>query len=606
MQRRIQQTGGPCCRYIRHGLFERISSELKKISNTPRVSKNLFICFILGIAILGIFLRFYKVNEQIIGDDEWHAINVASSTSFQYILTHYHSADHCIPLTLYYKILLKTIGLNELGLHSLQLILGFTMLILFPFIVKSVFKEKTSIIFSVFIAISPFLIYYSRYARPYIFIAFFSFISIFSFYFWISKKKLIYALIYIAGAVLTPYFNPLSFPTLLAPMICAFLYRIMPKSLVKSSIQITLPKIKELLLMATLILLGIAAWLIPALSSLGAISKKVGEGAFRFEIMMRLLNLFGGSGNDVIVFSLFLLFIYGLSVIYKKDRFLSFLFLLIFIFQILSIIIIKPSRLQIPVVLARYSISCILIYLLTISLGLNELIEKVCFFINQKISKIKITPVHFFMLFFLILLLSGPIMNIYGSQNNFTNHDDFEYGYKHRWFKVKKESLNLLSDFYVSLKNVQKKITIIETPYVLWWSGNFYHLYQKIHKKRVMIGHPKSTYVFPFPIMEKNIQLKNFVNIQDWRSVVKTGAEYLVIHKNIAKECLYVNHIFKHGTIPNDRIPNESEHVFERRYGVLSRKYANSFINAYRNFLGVPYYEDEWITVFSIGSNRTK
>lgn len=480
------------------------------------------------------------------------------------------------------------------------------MLILFPLIVKPVFKEKTSMVFSVFIAISPFLIYYSRYARPYIFIAFFSFISIFSFYFWVSKKKLIYALIYIAGAVLTSYFNPLSFPTLLAPMICTFLYRIMPKTLVKSSIQIILPKIKELLLMAALILLGIASWLIPTMNSLGAISKKVGEGAFNLKIMMRLLNLFGGSGNDVIVFSLFLLFIYGLSVIYKKDKFLFFLFLLIFIFQILSIIIIKPSRLQIPVVLARYSISCLLIYLLTISLGLNELIEKVCFFINQKISKIKITPIPIFMLFFLILLLSGPIMNIYGSQNNFTNHDDFEYGYKHQWFKAKKESLDLLSNFYVSLKNVQKNITIIETPYVLWWSGNFYHLYQKIHKKRVMIGHPKSTYVFPLPIMEKNIQLKNFVNIQDWRSIVKTGAEYLVIHKNIAKECLYVSHIFKHGTIPNDKSPNKGEHVFERRYGALSRKYANSFINAYRNFLGAPYYEDEWITVFSIGSNRTK
>jgi len=45
----------------------------------------------------------YKIRDQVIFDDEYHALNVALNHDYLYIATHYHESDNCIPLTLLYR-----------------------------------------------------------------------------------------------------------------------------------------------------------------------------------------------------------------------------------------------------------------------------------------------------------------------------------------------------------------------------------------------------------------------------------------------------------------------------------------------------------------------
>ena len=60
-----------------------------------------FLWWLGAIVLGGAAIRLWQLGQQIIGDDEWHAVNIAVHRPLGYILTHFHEADNCIPLTAY-------------------------------------------------------------------------------------------------------------------------------------------------------------------------------------------------------------------------------------------------------------------------------------------------------------------------------------------------------------------------------------------------------------------------------------------------------------------------------------------------------------------------
>ena len=111
-----------------------------------------FLLMVNGILIGGA-LRFYRISSQIIWDDEWHGINTALLNPVQYIFTHFHWDDNSIPLTIYYRIMLKSFGLNEMLIRLPHLLSGLLILIIFPLIVKRFFNARVAIIFLFMLAI---------------------------------------------------------------------------------------------------------------------------------------------------------------------------------------------------------------------------------------------------------------------------------------------------------------------------------------------------------------------------------------------------------------------------------------------------------------------
>ena len=117
--------------------------------------------------IVGIILRFYMLSGQILLDDEWHGIDYAIGNSFSYLLTHSGQGATCIPLNLYRRFLLQTVGWSELLLRLPAIIAGVLSLVIFPVLVKKIFSLRVTIVFAFLVAVSPFLIFYSRVSRPY-------------------------------------------------------------------------------------------------------------------------------------------------------------------------------------------------------------------------------------------------------------------------------------------------------------------------------------------------------------------------------------------------------------------------------------------------------
>ena len=586
-----------------------VKGKMLRYSLRNFLARHYFAALILFAAALGATLRLFQFGMQLIGDDEWHAINIAVDFSFKHVLTHFHEADNCIPLTAFYKILLETTGLDEFGLRFLQIITGIALLILFPVITKSIFKKKVIILFAFLLAISPFLIHYSRFARPYGIVVLLSFISIFSFYLWLKRRKPVYAIGYVACAILAPYFQLFSLPAVIAPLLYVFLLAILGKPVARDSNGPNTPALKSLFVIGVIVLVGISLWFIPTLDSVYFLTEKANQGVISFDTVMGFLGVFGGSswqgvfgGSSwqIVSIALFFIFLTGLYTLGRTDRFLLGFFLSVISCQLLAVSAIRPSLVQEAVVFARYSISCLPVYLLIIALGLSEISKKIDLLISKRHARSALISNSITAILLLITFLSGPIIDTYRTPNNFANHYRFQRYYDNRHAKMKAIPSDVFPQFYVRLKEEDKEVTIIEFPFFVPWAhAHQYVVYQRFHGKRVKIGHTDHSYSIPNRIMHENIKFRNFVNLEDLEDLRKSKCTYVVLHKDMLRENVL---IWTFGTLRED---NRSRLLCERRekrfpeYDV-ARRQAEELIGKFENSYGEAFFEDKWIAVFKI------
>lgn len=552
--------------------------------------KSTFVLLILSAVLLGTGLRLFQIGNQILGSDEWHAINIAGNKTFGYILTHFQASDNSIPMTVFYKFMLSTFGLNELIIRSLQLFSGIVCLFIFPLLIQKILSREIAVYYAFLHAISPFFIFYSRFSRPYIIVLLLSFISITCFYLWLKDKKISYILIYLFTAILAPYFLLISFPTVIFPIFFAFLLVFFQKHNDRFfEIQAKI-RSKSLCIVALCLAIGYSAWIFPALKTSTQFIKKTAQGSIKLETLKGFVILLTGTPNILLMFLFILCALYGMYFLSKKNKLLFFYFSPLIFVQILSIIILRPLSIEFSEVFARYMISIFPVFLLMVSVGLKKLNTA---FINclpiKKRTMLFLIP----SVFILLLFIKGPLTYIYKLPNNFMNHPDYQGDYRRKQMDI---LYSKIPDFYLELNKTKTVNSIIEMPYLMNWKGISYHLYQKIHKKRILIGY--SNY---FSLVKtrfkrhKKIRLNNFVSIHDPQEISNSQASYLIIHKDVLKEMIYVEGKFSGY--------NRDEKLLKRlkaNYSQLAVKFAEDISKLMEKKFGAPYYQDNWITVFRI------
>jgi predicted membrane-bound mannosyltransferase len=125
---------------------------------------------IIGIALVflaGSFLRLRGLGTQLVFGDEIHALDILRGHGYRYLLTHFSFADTCIPLTLYYRTVMDTVGLNELWMRLPGAISGCATILLLAVFAWRRWGPLGSLLASGMLALSPYHVYLSREARPY-------------------------------------------------------------------------------------------------------------------------------------------------------------------------------------------------------------------------------------------------------------------------------------------------------------------------------------------------------------------------------------------------------------------------------------------------------
>lgn len=545
-------------------------------------------------------LRFWRISSQIIGDDEFHGIRAAFDPLL-HILTHFQWADNCIPLTAFYRILIRTVGLSDMGLKAPLLFTGLLAVILCAALLRSSSGVKASTIGMFLAATSPLLIYFSRYARPYMIVVFLSFIMVQALHSWLEEKKRAAVPIYVITVVLAAYFSLPALPGLIAPILWLTGLRYLRRYRSGNTEDPRFPQFPTLFAAGGAVLLGIALWFLPTFRSMKALTQKAGLGIVSPASFPGALNLFSGTGNDTLSFILLVVCGYGIFRLARTKQIFAGSLAAMVVVQAVGLAVVRPHALQAPIVLARYAIVLWPVWVIGISIGLADLHDRLIDGIGPgKITARRaawgLLPVFMAVLFFL-----GPLPWIYRYPNNFTNHNDFQAGYDRSRLTHLEARNDLWPVFYDRLCSDPKIETVIEYPLVTPWNNNPYHAYQRRHRKRVLAGRDDQTFIVQLmPIMHPKLRLTNSVDLTDFEAIKRSRASYILVHKDLLAELL---HLWKYDKLRTDAlktIARDPGHINQIWYYHPARESAARILPVLHEFFGPPVYEDEWIAAFKI------
>ena len=169
------------------------------------------------ILLAGALIRCYRVGDQIILDDEWHALNVVQNTGYAFIFSHLGHADHSIPLSLFYEWLSHGFGLDEITMRLPSLIAGVAVIAIFPLLMRPWLSRDERLMTAALLAISPFLINFSRVARPYSLLTLLTACSLPLVWRWWKDSHRGFGFSWYVCTVLAAWLNPISLTISLAP-----------------------------------------------------------------------------------------------------------------------------------------------------------------------------------------------------------------------------------------------------------------------------------------------------------------------------------------------------------------------------------------------------
>src|SRR5437773_155755 len=178
-----------------------------------RVDLRLLGCVLLSV-LVGIFLRVWRAGSPLLFQDELFAVAAAADLRYTQILTHFGLFfDHCIPLSLYAKLLTDTIGLDEWTLRLPGIVAGVATLCLVAAIGWRELEDAAAVLVVAWFAGSPYVVYLTREARPYPIVMLLVGLACLFVFAWMRSGGRARLLAAAAFASLAPWFHPMVLPS---------------------------------------------------------------------------------------------------------------------------------------------------------------------------------------------------------------------------------------------------------------------------------------------------------------------------------------------------------------------------------------------------------
>jgi hypothetical protein len=564
----------------------------------------------------GACLRLHNLSSQILLDDEWLGLNAVIGKSWLEVLTKFNPVDNTsLPYDIYTLALLRGFGWSEFTLRLPVIVAGLLSLVVLPLLVRNVLQERVALIFACLLAIAPFLIFYSRYARAYAFVALCCFSALLLFHQWLTTGKLRYAAGFIVAGAFSISAHLFSMIAVLAPLGTAIGIALVNRSAEASALrrQIVVP-LRHLVIAALLL----AALLVPLCLPVLRESAKLpwGRGNMTLEAVWNAATLLSGTVNGPLNALFYLLFLAGFALLFQQNRLLGWTFLSAIGAYPVVFLASRPAGLDTGAVMLRYMIVVVPVSLTLVALALDCLITRA-----QQIPGMRRSlPVAGAACFLGCLWAAGPLPAQYRTPNNFASHSAFQYSYnRSRWessdavtvypaFHVKQ---NQIPPFYNGLGGQSNIAAIVEYPFEICDYDDLFYYYQHVHHKRVLAGYCRDVTLlgYGFPpsadpaappaqagrlcaddILSRvadpaKLAFRNMIDILDAAALSRSGADILVLHKYIMVLKIMPNvggAALAYGSIP----------AFYRSVDLLQARFKAD--------LGPPVYEDAEIVCFQI------
>ena len=478
---------------------------------------------------LGALVRFYRVADQVILDDEWHALNVVQNTDYGFIFSHMGHADHSIPLALLYELFSHTIGLSEFTMRLPSLIAGVLIIAVFPLLLRPWLTRNERLVTAALLALSPFLINFSRVARPYSLLTMLTACSLPLAWRWWKSEKVGFGFAWFICVVLSAWLNPVSMAISTAP----FLW-FGAEAVFAVGAQGDWRPVRRLVSMGAAMLLTIGAlFFAPVEMDLVSLTIKSGMDHVNLGTWSVLLGLYSGSGHDIVVVAMATASLAGLLILRQRARSFSVYLAGIALVAGFAVSMTGAQWIFYGLVPARYLSGLLPVYLALIAIALVALSKWL-----QCILNLRLFARHVFTaLVLLLLVFTGPVPSWDLAQSQFVHHLAYQFDYKTSRNAILRAHESIEAEpFYSEIAALHPKgdAVIVEAPWYLESNFNTLYLSQKVHGQRVLIGFIGGLCAGPLYGELKaevpGLEFRNFTYLTDLISG-RASADYLVLRR---------------------------------------------------------------------------
>jgi hypothetical protein len=520
------------------------------------------------IVLFGTVPRICGLHDQLLAGDEWHAIHNALYNGYTTILTSLGIGSISIPDSLYYKLAIDTIGLSEMVVRLPPLIAGVLIILILPILIRPVCGRFTANLFACLLALSPILILYSRFARPYSMMVLCGFASVSLFHHWWFTSSRRSFILYVILTTVTAYFLILAIPFILSPFLYFFVLILLGKG------ECRWHSLRRLLGIAIATVIPLILLLSPpfftSLTDLTKLSAHA-TSAIKIETMADTFAIFTGKDNLGLTVCMGLFMLIGIIGNYRKANLYLVYLITLSMIQIAFITIVRPVAGNGPHIFARYILLVLPVLLLLVSMGMDYLFSRL------KVPFDKWLKFFVAVVFCGVIFLGGPIPSMRFYPNNAMSLSLFSYMIFGSDYRQKQMGfVKRIPDFYHQLAmHPPASLTIAEAPY--HYAGDHIPFYQTIHRQNLKIGFINGlcseTRGGEIPIFAHNINFSNYVFLKQTDSVRNKGIHYVIFHKCLEDEITWIPE-YNHLDISN-------------------------CIKEYKKAFGEPVFEDRDIVAFS-------
>ncbi|RFF32033.1 hypothetical protein [Wenzhouxiangella sediminis] len=318
------------------------------------------------VLVVGAGLRLWQIDIQILLDDEWHALHRLMQADYSQIFLSFGHADYSIPLTLLFRALADTVGLYEWQMRLLPMISGLAALLVVPALLRPWLRSDERLGLTALMAISPLLIHFSRYVRPYAMVVLLGFAAMILLWQWWRCGGRARAVGFFCCAVAAAWLHPLT--TLYTGFALTWFTLAGIGKWRRGEGSQALWRVLALGLLTTAACSALI--LPPLLADTASIAVKTGKHSIELQTLARGWEMVLGVGHLWLAGLLALPVLLGGFVLWQRDRMFVLFWVSMTLVATLIIQVLGPEWIRNALVLVRYTVLSMPIVLALLAVGL--------------------------------------------------------------------------------------------------------------------------------------------------------------------------------------------------------------------------------------------
>jgi hypothetical protein len=539
---------------------------------------------LISIVLYGAFLRFFRVDANQIFGDEIHTLQCAAEKSFSWIFTHYAVHDTCIPLTLYNKFFLETIGVNEWIFRLPALACGTVLLIAVSYMMFKKFDFIETALAAGILAVSPYFVYMSREARPYIINTLLIWIAFSLAMKWRLKQNLHELIGVSVCCAIAIFFNPIVTPAVISIGLYLLFLLIIEKAPGNQWIQFAVSGAVFIAIMMSLMMPSF-------MSLLAGISQKGGQGAAGFETIKSGLDLLHGLPVKATGWVWVVIFISGLISLFKRFTAETLLVCAALALQMAFLFTLQPRKMEVPWVWVRYVAHFLPWLVICYVVGIKSIIS--ILMPNKRKS-------------FLLTILFIPLIVFWAGwhieKRNYGIFKGSSYNVHPMILMIDKQRDGLKTwspvvESYEKVQNIIDDGRVIESP--MLFTIPLYQFYRVFHGKEIQTAGMGTGYAQNIFSSHDGFKFRTVFRFSKDPLPSPDKKKFLIVHKQIGEEIVLAYNHFCKDDIASKQLLAAGD-LFSPQ--AINHMLGNSgFLDPESlNIAGEKVFEDYWLIIYEI------